>query len=110
VISFPFFLAESTQKGRTPMFRIIRAGIGFSLVILVSPEDAGPDNPDAKLYRYATWEIEGNAAGAFHEISIPNALGYFSGIADGLGFEKLPKEPFISIEEALSYVISQQHT
>lgn len=86
------------------MFKIIRCGIGFELVILISPPGAGPDTPDAKYYRYASWQIGDHRPGVFNEIIPKMAMTYFSGIADGLGFETPPANVFPTLDDALLYV------
>ena len=86
------------------MYKIIRSGTGFALVILVSPPDATPEMPDAKYYRYASWQIGGDKPFVFNEIHQDCALGYFGGIADGIGFESPPEEIFPSLDSALDFV------
>ena len=86
------------------MFKIIRCGNGFDPVIMVSPPNAGPDTPNAKYYRYASWQIGNHKPGLFNEISQDMAVSYFSGIADGVGFEIPPTDAFPSLETALQFV------
>jgi len=92
------------------MFRMIRCGYTFNTVIMVSPPEAGPDTPDAKFYRYAAWQIGDHKPGVFNEINYNTAITYFSGIADGIGFEPLPEDTFPSLEAALQYVNERRIT
>lgn len=69
------------------MFKTIRCGKGFGLVILVSPPDAKPDTPGARFWRYADWQIGDHEPDRFNEIDSAIAESYFSGHADGLGWE-----------------------
>ena len=86
------------------MYKIIRCGSNYELVIVVTPADADPDTKEAKFYRLAFWPINGYQPGIFHEISRNCAIGYFSGQADGLGWQYYPDEPFESLEAVLAYV------
>ena len=86
------------------MFKIIRCGFGYGLVIVVSPPDADVRTPGAKFYRFADWQIYEHEPWVFNEISADVALGYFSGIADGLGFEIVTTDTFPSLEATLEYV------
>lgn len=91
------------------MYKIIRCGIGFNPVIVVSPPDANPDTPNAKYYRYASWQIGNHQPEVFNEIDKKIAMGYFSGQADGIGFEKPPADIFPSLEIALQYVLEKRN-
>lgn len=86
------------------MFKIIRLGGGYDPVIVVSPPDAGPDTPDAKFYRLASWQIGNHKPGVFNEIDGGVALSYFSGQADGMGLEVVPEEIFPSLEAIVDHV------
>ena len=77
--------------------------MGYDLVIAISPHDAGPDTTDATFYRLAAWQIGNNKAGIFHEIERDNALTYFSGIADGMGWSDIPEQIFNSLKDAQTY-------
>lgn len=90
------------------MFKMIRCGANFCLVIMVSPAEAEPEDLDAKFYRYATWQIDDHQPGIFNEISRSLALSYFSGNADGLGFEPRPAENFPTLEAAVEYINTHQ--
>ena len=90
------------------MFKIIRCGAGFDPVIMVSPSDATPDTPDIKCYRCASWKIGDHEPDVFNEISKNSAISYFSGIADGIGYEKPPNNTFPSLEVALSFVLAKR--
>ena len=85
-------------------YRIIRCGSGFGLVVVISPPDADIGAPDARYYRCASWKAPGiQQLWQFDEISDLEALLYFSGQADGLGYETPPEEIFPTLELALSY-------
>lgn len=90
------------------MFRMIRCGRGFDPVIVVSPADAGPNTLGAKYYRWASWKIGGHQPGMFNEISRDEAMDYFSGMADGLGFEALPEALFPTLDDTLRYITKKQ--
>ena len=91
------------------MFKMIRCGTGFDPVIMVSPADAKPDTPEAKFYRCASWQIHDHQPDVLNEISRNIALSYFSGIADGIGFEIPPSDIFPTLEEALLFVIAKRN-
>lgn len=97
------------KNQRRAMFKIIRCGTGFDLVIMVSPPDAGPDTPGARYYRYASWQIGNHQPEVSNKISRDRAMSYFSGIADGIGFEEPPSDIFPSLEVALQYVIRKRN-
>ncbi|MBI3631868.1 MAG: hypothetical protein HY225_00250 [Candidatus Vogelbacteria bacterium] len=90
------------------MYTIIRCGARYCCVILVTPANAGPDTQDAKYYRFADWEIGDHKSGVFNEITRNTALGYFSGMADGLGFEDCPRDPFPTLDVALKFVTEKR--
>lgn len=83
------------------MYRIIRAAKYFETVIVVSPPDATPDTQNTKFYRYVSAPVHDCP---FSEIDKETAMRYFSGQADGMGFEMLPKEPFLSLDDVLWYI------
>lgn len=91
------------------MFKIIRCGTGFDPVIMVSPPDAGPDTPDAKYYRCSSRQIGDYQPDAFNEVSRDMATSYFSGMADGIGFEIPPADIFPTLEAALSFVVEKRN-
>ncbi len=91
------------------MFKMIRCGDGFDLVIMVSPPEAGFDTPGAKYYRCASWQILDHQPDVFNEIDRDLASSYFSGIADGLGFEEPPADIFPSLEAALRYITEKRN-
>lgn len=87
------------------MFKMIRVGTGFEIVIMVSPpEAAAKRTPDAKYYRYASWQIYDDEPDVFNEIHPDRATSYFMGIADGIGYEPPPEDIFPSIEAATEFV------
>lgn len=91
------------------MFKIIRCGAGFDPVIMVSPPDAGLDTLDAKFYRCASWQIGNHQPGVFNKVNRDLAISYFSGIADGIGFEVPPTDIFPTLEAALSFVTEKRN-
>lgn len=88
------------------MYRIIRFGHGFDPAIIVSPHNASPNTPDVKYYRCKYWEYwqNHNFAPGIEEISKEVAMRYFSGQADGMGFEMPPEEIFPSLEAVIQYI------
>lgn len=86
------------------MYRIIRCGTSFELVIVVSPHDATPKTKDAKFYRYATWQIGDHQPEKLNEINKDTAISYFSGIADGIGFAPPPDAVFPTLDDTLQYI------
>lgn len=86
------------------MFRVIRCGTNFDLVIAVTPEDAHPHDSNVRCYRFATWRIDNHEPNQFNEITAHDALGYFGGIADGLGFEQPPTDLFETLNDVLNYI------
>lgn len=89
------------------MFKMIRCGKCFDFVIMVTPSDARPDTPEAKYFRYASWQIGSNPPNIFCEIDAQTAMSYFSGHADGLGFEIPPQRTFSTLEEAVRFIQEQ---
>lgn len=87
------------------MYKIIRCGLNYDCVIAVSPPDATPFSENAKAFRFTTWRIDKEKTRVFHEITLRDALSYFSGIADGIGFDHVPDKLFASLEEMTDYVI-----
>lgn len=86
--------------------KIIRAGSSYGLVIAVSPENATLDFPNAKYFIFADWEIRKREPLKFHEINQEETLSYFSGQADGCGFEEIPNRIFQTIEELTQFVLN----
>jgi len=110
-----FLLAKEIGKhadhwrSKLPSYKVIRAGTRYDPVIVVTPPDAGPDTKGAKCYELSTFKdgngISGWKVGEFNEISQREALVAFSGMADGWGFaDDIPTEPFLSLEDALTFV------
>lgn len=89
------------------MYRIIRFGHGFDPAIIVSPHNASPNTPDVKYYRYEGWRNHNSAPG-IEEINKEAAICYFSGQADGIGFEMPPEEIFPSLEAAFQYITKKR--
>jgi hypothetical protein len=86
------------------MFKIIRCGEGFELVIVKSPADGPIGQPGAHYYRYAVWQIGDHFPGVFNEITEREAWGYFSGHADGLGFEDVPEQIFETLDQVIEFI------
>jgi len=91
------------------VYKIIRCGARYDLVIVVTPADANPETQDAKYYRAATWDVGGPDSEKLHEIDAAFAMTYFSGQADGLGFECAPPFTFGSLAEVQQF-ISERRT
>lgn len=89
------------------MFKMIRCGRFFDLVIMVTPPDAQPDTQGAKYFRYASWQIGNNPPNVFCEIDAQTAMSYFTGHADGMGFEIPPERTFKTLEEAVRFIQDQ---
>jgi hypothetical protein len=86
-------------------FKVIRCGINYDLVVAVSPHTASPQSAEidgAKFYRYLN-DSRGRAI-QFQEITYEAAMRYFSGHADGLGFEPLPTQSFASLDVMIDWV------
>jgi len=90
------------------MYKMIRCGTGFNLVIMVSPPDATIDTKDARYFRFATHRIDDCDADIFSEISQDVAVGYFGGIADGIGFAPVPAETFPTLTAAMCFILAHQ--
>ncbi len=86
------------------MFRIIRCGEAWSLVIVVTPKDAKPDTVGARFYLWASWQMGDYMPEVFREISLDEVINYFGGMADGLGFGEIPRESFASLEEVAQFI------
>jgi len=92
------------------LYKIIRCGSGYDLVIVVSPSDASPESEEAKYFRFATWKVDGYKPHQFHMIEKDAALGYFSGHADGLGYENVPSITFTSLDEILKFIMEARQS
>jgi len=83
-------------------YRIIRLSEDYGMAIIVSPEDAEPW-VSGNMY----WLLNDNipeCADAFKEVSDRTALGYFSGIADGMGFSTIPDIVFEEISDVEMWI------
>lgn len=80
-------------------FRIIRAGEGYGLIVVVSPENAEIDDPTARYWCWRDWTIGDLPKREFVEITQHAAQMYFSGQADGLGWGELPENAFETLRE-----------
>jgi hypothetical protein len=87
---------------------MIRCGKNFDPVIMVTPSDAQPDTPEGKYFRYEpTRWVGGKPPNVFCEIDADTAMSYFSGHADGMGFEIPPERTFETLEEAVKFIQGQ---
>ncbi|MDD5043459.1 MAG: hypothetical protein PHD51_02185 [Patescibacteria group bacterium] len=83
----------------TETFRVISASSSYGVVVVVSPEDAKPGDKEAKFFlRNLNVGIKD-----FEPVTEDVALGYFSGIADGLGRGKKPANHFNSLKEVAEW-------
>ena len=89
------------------MFKMIRCGRFFDPVIMVTPSDAQPNTSGAKYFRYASRRMGNNPPNVFCEIDAQTALSYFSGHADGMGFEIPLERTFNTLEEAVQFIQEQ---
>lgn len=85
------------------MYKMIRCSGDYGVAILVSPHDALPEMLEVKFYRIDT----SRKIVKIDEISRNVAVGYFGGIADGLGWGELAVEPFETLEDARDYIVKQ---
>ncbi len=90
------------------MFKIIRAGTEYRVVVVVTPADAGPETQDAKYFQRQDWATDHNPANQFYEIKLEDVLCAFSGHADGWGFAERPKTNFASLVEIETWISTQQ--
>lgn len=86
------------------MYKIIRLGLGFDPVIVITPADATLNTPHVRYYRLALLPIGNDQPDVFNEIDEETAMRYFSGQADGMGFEALPEFSFPTLADAEAYV------
>lgn len=77
-------------------FRVIRVSEDYGVVVVVSPEDAGPDTPHASFWVHND-NTQEESEKFFAAASKAEVLGYFSGHADGLGWGNRPAEQFESL-------------
>lgn len=87
------------------MFKIIRCGDSYDLVIAVTPHTTTPKTAEAdgaKFYRYLN-DARGKTI-RFTEITYDAAMRYFSGQADGLGIVPPPAQTFDSLEAVVDWV------
>ncbi len=90
------------------MFRIIRAGSGFCVVVVVTPADATPDSMDAKFFQRQDWQTDHQPANEFFEISRTAVMCAFSGHADSWGFAEKTKTDFASLADVETWISTQQ--
>ncbi len=88
-------------------FKVIRVSGDCQVVILVTPPEAGPDDPDKTLYEHNGYRDRDDEGDFFTEISTESAVTYFSGIADGMGRGETP-EPFDTLEAAEEWTRGKQ--
>jgi len=86
-------------------FQIIRLSEGFALAIAVSPYGA-----DFKTLgrRYFFYDAEGRGPKEFVEVSEDRVTGYFSGHADGMGYEIPPDDVFAGLEAVFQWVAEKR--
>jgi len=75
-------------------YRVIRASEDYEIIVVVSPEDADPED-ECTFYARRKQGDERKVT----EVTKKAAMQYFSGIADGMGWGKLPDKVFSSLEE-----------
>ncbi len=75
---------------------------------MVTPADASPDTLDAKYLRFASWKINDEPPNQLNPIDTIQVPGYFSGQADGLGFETPPPFLFESEGDVLQFIIERR--
>jgi hypothetical protein len=91
------------------MYKIIRCGADYELIIAVTPHDAGVATKGARYYRYAAWNIGAQKPNVFNEVDSKTAADYFGGHADSVGFENLPEETFETLEAVLEFVTKERN-
>jgi hypothetical protein len=86
-------------------YNIIRLSEDCGVAIIVSPEDAIAWHKDNKywLMNHNNKEFE-----TFKEVNSDTVLGYFSGIADGLGWHPIPNIAFEEIKDAEKWVLEHK--
>ena len=90
------------------MYKMIRAGTGYGVVIIVTPADATPNTPGVQCFERKNWKVGDNPVDTFYEISTLSAQLGFSGHADAWGYAELPKESFESIEKVDEWIKEQR--
>ncbi len=104
------------------MYKIIRASEDwYCVIVMVEIEQESSQDKKYLLYNRRTGNYfrmnigelekltdEGNLEAVFEEISEETARGYFSHIADGLGFGILPTEGFKSLGEVWEHIRENQ--
>lgn len=92
------------------MFKVIRCGANYNVVIAISPPDAGPHTPGVMCYLYAARPSLGNyKPGVWHEISPGIAQRYCSSHASVIGYEEPPNWNFPSLEAIIHYINQKMH-
>ena len=84
------------------MYQIVRIGSGYDPIIVVSPYGTGPFSTEG-----AGHLLDSRNEG-WQEISLDAVACYFSGIADGMGFEVPPKDDFESLAAVEAWVASNR--
>jgi hypothetical protein len=86
-------------------YRIIRLSEDCGVVIIVSPANAEVWAEDNKY-----WLMNHNIKKfeTFKEVNSDAALGYFGGIADGLGWGPIPDITFEEIKDAEKWVLESK--
>lgn len=92
-------------------FRIIRLGQGYSLAIVQTPPGTLEDtaHPEGvRWYRWADWKIGEHDAFTWVEINENGVMGYFSGHADGLGYELPPETLYPSLDAVANFLMEKR--
>ena len=91
-------------------YRIIRAALGYSVVLVVTPPEAKGGAAGAKYYEYHPGRpAPGWKSDSFNEVPWHEDARYlFSGQADGLGFGDIPDQTFPSLEAVLEFIREKQ--
>jgi hypothetical protein len=87
-------------------YQIIRAGSGYSVVLVVSPPNAVNGQKGATYYEFNPGRpVAGWNSNGFNLVSWEKDARYlFSGMADGMGFEAFPAEPFPTLDAVLTFI------
>ncbi|MFH1089666.1 MAG: hypothetical protein V1716_04560 [Candidatus Uhrbacteria bacterium] len=89
----------------TSTFQIIRLSEGFFLVIAVSPHGADFKTPGRQYFFY---DAEDSKSTGLVEVDEDRVTGYFSGQADGMGYEIAPDDVFPSLEAVFEWVAKKR--
>ena len=89
-------------------FEIIRAGISYCVVLVVTP--ANSKEGEGTYYEYNPGRrVPGWKSDQFNEVSWERDAKYlFSGHADGMGFAEIPDKPFPTLDSVLEFIKSSK--